>query len=292
MLHTTTIAGLTVLAQNLPSAPNAVQTLELLDWSRVLGALVIVGAAYGVHRFVKTGLDRLGEGNARQRLAFKKASSFVRLGVFVVAFYLAVTTLLGEHEHAVLGVVGTLGLAVGFALKDTVSSIMAGVLILIDQPFQVGDRVQFGDVYGEVTEIGMRAVRVRTPDDETVSIPNNKFLTEAVASANAGTLHMMVSMQFYVALTEDFRLAKRLVYEACVTSRYVFLEQPVVMLVEDVAKETAFATVITCKAYVIDARFEKDFVTDVTERVKRVFRRHGIQAPYAREYPVGVEEVE
>ena len=52
-------------------------------------------------------------------------------------------------------------------------------------------------------------------------------MTEAVASANAGTLDMMVSMQFYVALTEDFVLAKRLVYEACVTSRYVFLEKPV-----------------------------------------------------------------
>ena len=274
-----------LLAQAAPEAEAVAETLQMIDFERVAAALVIIAVAWGIDRFLHSTLDRLGEGVARRRLLLKKISSFLRLGVFAVAAYLVLTTFLEGQQRALLGVVGTLGLAIGFALKDTVSSIMAGVLILVDQPFQVGERIHFGDIYGEVEQIGLRAVRVRTPANELVSIPNNKFLTEAVESATAGTLQMMVPLDFYIGVSEDYRLAKKIVYRACVTSKYVYLDRPVQMHIEEVARPTAFATVITCKAYVIDTRFEKDYVTDVTERVKRAFRAHHIQAPYAREYP-------
>ena len=191
----------------------------------------------------------------------------------------------GDNK-ALIGLGGTLAVAIGFALKDTASSLMSGILILIDQPFQVGDRVAFGDTYGEVKEIGLRSVRIVTLDDNEVSIPNNKFLTEAVASANSGALDMMVVIKFHIAVTEDFELAKRLVYEACVTSKYVFLHKPVVINVKDEVTAITYATTISAKAYVIDARYETAFITDVTERVKRAFREHQIYYPYGREYQV------
>ncbi|QDG49447.1 mechanosensitive ion channel [Persicimonas caeni] len=275
-----------LLAQATPEAQAVIQTLQMINLGKVLTAAVIIALAYGLNHLVDNTIERFSEGVARRRLVLKKLSSFAKLSIFVAASFLVVVTFLAGKEEVLLGVMGTLGLAVGFALKDTASSIMAGILILVDRPFGVGDRIYFGEVYGEVKEIGLRAVRVRTPGDEMVSIPNNKFLTEAVASANAGSLDMLVGMQFYIAVTEDFQLAKKLVYEACVTSKYVFLERPVNILIEDVARDSAFTTVITCKAYVIDTRFEKDFITDVTERVKRMFRKHDIQAPYAREMMV------
>jgi small-conductance mechanosensitive channel len=288
------MAGTNVLAQTLIEPSDVTETLRRLDFVKVVASLVIVALAWGIDRFVKSTLDRFGEGMARQRLFAKKLASFVRLGVFFVAAALVVTILLGGQERALIGVLGTFGLAVGFALKDTMSSIVTGVLILVDQPFQVGDRVRFGSIYGEVEEVGLRSVKIHTPDDDTVSIPNNKFLTESVSSANAGTLQMMVSIPFYISVTEDFRSARKIVYDACVTSRFVFLDRPVEIEIEEVARDTAFATIITCKAYVIDTQFEKAFVTDVTERVKRTFRRRGIQAPYAREHafpaPKRVEE--
>lgn len=285
-VHTLPALDFRVLAQATPEAQVVIQTLEMIDLGKVVTAAIIIAVAYALTHLVETTLEGFGEGMARRRLVLKKLSSFVRLGIFVAASFLVVVTFLAGQEKVLLGVMGTLGLAVGFALKDTASSIMAGILILVDRPFQVGDRIYFGDIYGEVKEIGLRAVRIRTPGAEVVSIPNNKFLTEAVASANAGNLDMLVAMEFYIAVTEDFQLAKELVYRACVTSKFVFLERPVTILIEDVARDTAFTTVLTCKAYVIDTRFEKDFITDVTERVKRTFRNHDIHAPYAREMMV------
>jgi small-conductance mechanosensitive channel len=274
-----------VLAQSAPDAEEIAQALELINFGKLFRAMMIIIIGVAANRFITTFFDRLGEGQAKRRLFLKKVSSFLRLGIFAIGAYLVAITFLEGQKEALLGVGGTVLLAVGFALKDTASSIMSGIMILFDQPFQVGDRVQFGDTYGEVKEIGLRAVRIVTLDDNEVSIPNNKFLTEAVASANSGALDMMVVMPFYIAVTEDFELAKRIVYEACITSKYVFLKKPVVMVVKEEVKGT-FCTTVMCKAYVIDARYETAFITDVTERVKRAFRRHRIQAPYNREYSV------
>ena len=74
--------------------------------------------------------------------------------------------------------------AVGFATRDLLASLVAGILIIFDRPFQIGDRVKFGGEYGDILKIGLRSVKLRTLDDSTVTIPNNLFLSEVVSSSN------------------------------------------------------------------------------------------------------------
>lgn len=272
---------LPVLAQ--ADAQQIAEMLEAFDFGQLLAAAVYVAIAWAVNRFLQNSLDRLGEGSPRRRLTFKKLSSFTRLTMFVLAGWLVVTTLLEGQETALLGLTGSLAVAVGFALKDTISSLMSGILILIDQPFQVGDRVQFGSTYGEVTEIGLRSVRIVTPDDDQVTIPNNKFLTESVSCSNSGALDMMVVMSFYIAYTEDFDVAKQIVYEACVSSKYWYAKKPVTLHVRDLMDANIASTQLVLKAYVNDVKYESTIITDITERVKREFRRRNIQPPYSRE---------
>lgn len=254
---------------------------NLFDFEKIFWAIVIIGAAILLSHGVQVVLDRMGEGQAKRRLLFKKIASFTRVGIFAAATYMLVMTFFDAEEDktALLGLGGTLAVTIGFALKDTASSVMAGILILVDQPFQVGDRVTFGDTYGEVTEIGLRSVRIVTLDDSEVSIPNNKFLTEAVTSGNAGELDMMIVIKFFIAMDEDFDVARRIIYEACVTSKYVYLNKPVTITMKDEVTGMSFSTIIQCKAYVIDTRYEKAFETDVTARVKRAFKEHGLRYP-------------
>ncbi|QDG54726.1 mechanosensitive ion channel [Persicimonas caeni] len=257
------------------------QKADLFEFEKIIWALAIIGAAVVASRVLQATLEKMGEGNAKRRLMLKKVASFSRVAIFAIALYMLVMTFFDAEEDktALLGLGGTLAVTIGFALKDTASSVMAGILILVDQPFQVGDRVTFGDTYGEVTEIGLRSVRIQTLDDSEVSIPNNKFLTEAVTSGNSGALDMMIVIKFYISMDEDFDLARRIIYEACVTSKYVYLNKPVTITMKDDVTGMAFSTIIQCKAYVIDVRYEKAFETDVTARVKRAFREHGIEYP-------------
>lgn len=244
----------------------------------VVGLLIIIVALVG-SKFLTRLLDRWGEGSARRRLGFKRVASIMRFGVFLAAAALVITNVFNLSDDAMLALGGTIAVTVGFAFKDTAASLISGILILIDQPFQVGDRIAFGDTYGEVQEIGLRSVRVVTLDDNLVSIPTNKFLTDAVASSNAGALDMMVVVDFRIALDADFDLAMQLAREATVTSKYVFLNKPVVVLVGEEVVGEELATRIRVKAYVMDARFESKFASDVTAKTKRAFRAAEIALP-------------
>lgn len=277
-----------IIAQSSEDMEVLAERVDLLNVVNIITALMIIAIAVVVSRLVTASLERLGEGKATRRLFFMKVLSITRLGIFALAAYLVLATFINfqEDRAALLGLGGTLAVAIGFALKDTASSLMAGILILVDQPFQVGDRIQFGEHYGEVTEIGLRSVRIFTLGHDLVSIPNNLFLTASVASSNAGALVKQVTFTFYISMTSDFELAKKIVKEACITSKYVYLDEPVVINVEDQINDLAFATVILCRAYVIDVRHERRFSSDVMERVKPAFRRHGINYPYAREYSI------
>ncbi len=278
---------LQLLAQVTPDVTDLTERIEGVNVGKLAIAAMIIAVALVVNRVACATLERLGEGRAKRRLFFKKVESFTRLGILIIAGYLVVGTFFNfeEDRAALLGLGGTLAVAIGFALKDTTSSLMAGILILFDQPFQVGDFVQFEDVYGEVTEIGLRSVRIVTADDNEVSIPNNKFLTEVVVSGNSGALDMMVVMKFHIAMSADFDLARRIVYEACITSKYVFLEKKIGVAVHETTTPM-MSTVIVCKAYVIDTRFEMAFDSDVTQKVKRAFREHDIYPPYTRQYTI------
>jgi small-conductance mechanosensitive channel len=174
---------------------------------------------------------------------------------------------------------GAIAFAVGFAMRDLVAAVIAGVTIMFDRPFQVGDRVQYAGQYGDIIKIGLRSVRLRTLDDNLVTIPNNKILTDVSASGNYGELDMQVVMDFFIGIDQDVDLAEEVVEEAFLSSRYVFLDKPIVVLVTQLLQGDYVAIRLRGKAYVLDTQYEKAFETDVHKRVLRAFRERRIRPP-------------
>ncbi len=185
-------------------------------------------------------------------------------------------------KELLVGVGGSAAVAVGFALKDLIGSIIAGFILLFDRPFQVGDRVSFDDNYGEIKSIGLRSVRLNTLDDNLVTIPNSKFLTDSVASGNSGALDMMVVASFYLSIFENLEKVRKLLHEVVITSRFSYLEKSFYISFEEVAISNTFAIKASLKAYVIDVKYEKAFLTDLTARTEEVFKSHGIERPIKR----------
>ena len=255
------------------------QVAGFIDTDGLWFAGIVVVIGWLALRMSSSLLDDLGERFTDRRLTIKKVKALSRFAMYFLIALLVATSALELDNENLWALMGALGLAVGLAFQDLLGSLVAGVILLIDEPFQVGDRIAFDGFYGEVTEMGLRSVRLVTLDDNLVTIPNVKFLSGSVASANAGALDCMVVLPFYIAAAEDFQLARRLVAEAAATSRYVYLNKPLVTLVADEFLGERFVTVVRVKAYVFDARYEKAFATDVTERVKLAFKRHGLKTP-------------
>ncbi|MCB9666381.1 MAG: mechanosensitive ion channel [Alphaproteobacteria bacterium] len=263
---------------------DAGQLLELVSFQRLPLALAIAVIGWVAIAVVGRLLDDLGERFADRRLTLKKVKALLRFGAYVALGLIVPLTLLRETDReALVPLFATLGLGLGFAFRDLVASLIAGVTLLIDEPFQVGDRVSFGGYYGEVTEIGLRSVRLVTLDDNLVTIPNSKFLTESVASANAGALDCMVVVGFTLQLDADVATARALLEEVAATSAYVYLDKPVVTVAEEKVVGLHPLLVVSVKSYVFDARHEKAYVTDLTARGRRALREAGLALPEVAE---------
>lgn len=257
----------------------AANILQFLRPDGLLPASLVLLLTYVMARLTASLFDRLGARFAQQRIALHQSKAILRLVLYLGGFAAATSLVFQLSSEALLALGGILAVAIGIALRDLVASIIAGITILIDKPFSVGDRITYQDTYGEVVEIGLRAVRVVTLDDNLVTIPNNKFLTDIVASGNAGELDMMVQLDFFIALDADVAKAKRIVGEALASSRYTYLKKRWSIAINEVHQNDFVAARLRAKVYVLDVRWEKELETDVTERVLEAFLLSGITSP-------------
>ena len=168
------------------------------------GLLVLIGT-YLLVRFATTALEGIGRRWVDRRLLINQVATLVRFGLWLVGLGTAVALAVNLTREVLIAIGGTAAVTIGFALKDLAASVLAGVIIIVDRPFQVGDRVRFADVYGEIAAIGLRSVRMVTLDEYVVTIPNNKFLTDVVSSGNWGALDMAMQMDFFVGSTKTSR---------------------------------------------------------------------------------------
>lgn len=258
---------------------NIAQFTNLVRWGGVVFSFIIVIAAWILLRFTNKLVETFSTQFVQYRMVLQKLQSFFQFFVYMTAGITVFMMSFRINEQILTLIGGTLAVSIGFALKDLAASFIAGLTVMIDRPFQVGDRVTFEGNYGDIITIGLRSVRMRTLTDDIITIPNNKFLSEVTMSGNYGALDMQCVIPFYIGMDQDILLARNLIQEAASSSRYIHLPKPVVVLVNQEMADNYLAIKLTCKAYVVDTFYEKLFETDITLRVMKEFRQHNIQPP-------------
>lgn len=250
-----------------------------IRWSGVLASVFVVVGASIVVRSLSGVTRSLSDRYSDRRLTLQQVESISRFVVYIStgAIVIALSVQINDTVLTLLG--GTLAVAIGFAMRDLVASVIAGVIIMLDRPFQVGDRVQYAGAYGDIVAIGLRSVRMQTLDDNTVTIPNNKILTDVTSSGNYGALDMQVQFDFHLEVDQDLELAERLLRESMLSSNYIYLAKPIAVVIAEKTFGDRVLLHLRGKAYVFDTAYEKAFVTEITKRTLRAWREHGIGAP-------------
>ncbi|HII06823.1 MAG TPA: mechanosensitive ion channel [Methanotrichaceae archaeon] len=256
-----------------------------IDSSIVMNALLVLALAYIATRIVVFLLTWLSERVYEHRITVKMAIPLAKFAIYGFAMYHILGTILQLSTAQLVAFSGLAGAAIGFGLKDLVAEVVGGFVIVLDKPYQVGDKVRIDDHYGEVRDIGLRATRLVSPDDSLISVSNQKVLNQTLANANAGSQEMMVVIDLFINSKSDIARAMQILREAAVTSRYVYIsdKRPVTILLKDYP----FYRRLRAKAYVYDLRREFEFESDVTKRAWEAFREEGIEPPKA-----GVVEME
>lgn len=197
----------------------------------------------------------------------------LRLAVIVGTLATVAPLLVEPTPQNLMVLLGTAGLAIGFAFKDYVASLIAGVVAIYERPYRPGDWVKIGDAYGEVQSIGLRSLRLVTPDDTVVTIPHAHLWTANIFNENDGARTLQCAVDFYLHPRHDAAAVRQKLHDVALTSPFLALSRPVTV----VLAEKPWGTHYRLKAYPIDARDQFAFRSDLTLRGKTALARLGVE---------------
>ncbi|MBI4143256.1 mechanosensitive ion channel family protein [Candidatus Woesearchaeota archaeon] len=172
----------------------------------VLGVLWVVLV---LHRLARVFLDRWILLNPSfqnmPKLVFKIVNAFV--------YFTGLIIILKHFNVEITPLVATLGIggiAIGFAMQDTLSNFFAGLHIISDKPINIGDFVELdGNISGYVEDIGWRTTRIRTLPNTLVIVPNSKIASTTITNDSLPVPEMSVVIQCGVAYTSDLEKVEK-----------------------------------------------------------------------------------
>lgn len=136
---------------------------------------------------------------AGQQYAVARVISYL---VFALGLIVGLQSL-GLNLSSLVVVGGALGLGVGLGLQAVVANFVAGLILLLEQPVKLGDRIQVGDTYGDVVRLRGRSTWVRTNDNVVIIVPNSDFINQKVTNWTANDRQVRIPLPFGVSYSSD-----------------------------------------------------------------------------------------
>ena len=270
-----------------PDGAPAPEGTEPRDW--VWGVWMVV-VLVPVSRFVGQVLTKLETrimahtGAALDETALPMVNRFVRFLIMALGVMLAMAYL-GFEIAPLLGAAGVMGLALSLAAKDTLSNLIAGVLLIMDRPFQVGDRIELWNApnetgtWGDVIEIGLRATKIRNPDNLVVVVPNNEIMRRDIINYTMSGQEIRLRIPFAVAYESDIERAKVLLIQAALEVRGVKDDPKPLVIVRGFGQSEVK---LQLRVWILEARQRRRIADEITGIALEGFAREGVEIPYPK----------
>ncbi|MDW3183774.1 mechanosensitive ion channel family protein [Roseobacter sp.] len=184
---------------------------------RLVVAVVVVLATWAVTSLAKGIVRRLGKRFRMRQNLIDVLAMIAGVGLWLVGILLALTIVFPSITPGkALTTLGLGSVAIGFAFKDTFENFLAGILILLREPFRIGDHIECDDVEGLVEEITIRDSHVRQTDGQRVVVPNHILFQNAVVVRTDRDLRRTTIM-CGVAYREDVDAARSIIEDAVIS---------------------------------------------------------------------------
>jgi small-conductance mechanosensitive channel len=171
---------------------------------------------------------------------------------------------------------GAIGVGLGFGLQNVTSNFVSGLIILIERPIKVGDRVEIGSVSGEVRRIGARATTIVTEENIAIIVPNSQFVAERVTNwSHTGQLTAFV-VRVRVSWQTDAELVRRLLLEVAAEHPRVLSQPAPEVELLDLRNGLHFALQVWSDQYLQgEARLKSELYFAIREKL----RDHDVDVP-------------
>jgi small conductance mechanosensitive channel len=236
-----------------------------------LFVLLAHGSAHLIHRFAQNRRKHRNLGFVLSRLT---QGTIVLLGL-MVAMVIAIPSF---QPGQLVQVLGLSTVAIGFAFRDVLQNFLAGIVILLTEPFRIGDQIRIEGYYGIVEDIHTRATSIRTFDRRRIVIPNSEFFTKAVEVTTAFKKRRIEHV-VGIGYGDDIENAKRIILNALHGLEGVLDDPAPDTKVSDLA---ASSVNLTVRWWInpSERTEETDSRDQVLTAVKRELLAHGVDLPY------------
>ncbi|WP_455245173.1 mechanosensitive ion channel family protein [Petrachloros mirabilis] len=173
---------------------------------------------------------------------------------------------------------GALGIGIGFGLQNITNNLVSGIILLFERPIKVGDRIEVGDVHGDVVRISPRATTVVTNDNIAVIVPNSDFITGRVINWSYTDRDVRFSIPVGVSYGSDPETIRRLLLEVAEAHSGVLRQPKPDVLFEEFGESSLnFNLRVWTREFITTPgvlRSQLNFM------ISRVFKENGVEIPF------------
>lgn len=261
--------------------------LRLADgWTGMAAGIGLRVAAAMAVLYLGAGLARWTAGLGSRALSRANveatAAQFLTRLIYVVLMVVLVLAVLqaffGVQPASMFAILGAAGLAIGLALKDSLSNVASGVLLVILKPFRVGDIVEVGGQAGMVEAISIFQTVLRGPDNQTIVLPNSLITTAPIINRSPDTMRR-VELVIGIGYGDDIDLARQAALGVIKADARVLPEPEPDVLVYELA-DNSVNLGIRCHVRNDDWFAVK---CEMLEGIKKAFDANGITIPYPQQ---------
>lgn len=239
----------------------------------VAAAMIYVIGKWITVRLVRL-IDRLMAARHAD-LALRGFITAVLSTVFTIIVILAAVQQLGLNVTSMLAVLGAAGLAVGLALKDSLSNFAAGVMLIFFRPFHVGDWVEAAGVSGEIEGITIFHTLMNSGDNKQIIVPNSKIYEGTITNYSTKPTRR-IDLVFGVGYSDDLKLAKTLIGQVLAAETRI-LAQPAALVAVDALAESSVKLAV--QPWVNKADYW-GVRRALIENIKATFDANGVSLPF------------
>jgi small-conductance mechanosensitive channel len=204
-------------------------------------------------------------------------ATFTQYFVLVIGFMVGLPTV-GIDLSALTFIAGAVGVGVGFGLQNVTNNFISGIIILFERPIKIGDRIEVGDVNGDVVHIAARSTTVRTNDNIAIIIPNSSFISSNVINWSHGDSKVRFRVPVGVAYSSDVRRVEKLLLEVAKENENVLEDPPSRVVFKEFGESALKFELRVWSSRLLHRRGV--LISQLNFAIFEKFKEHGIQIPY------------
>ena len=212
---------------------------------------------------------------------------FVKQFMGIFALFCIVTLLLkinGIKISPLLAGAGIVGVSLGFAAKETIADILAGIFLIADQPMRIGDRIKIEKIgshwggWGDVVDIGLRRTRIKNTDGVYINYPNALLANSVITNFSYQKSPVRVRIRFQVDYDADLNQTKKITTDAIASCRGVLPDtaQTIIRSLDDSQGNMLAGILVEARYRIEDVRKRTMIRSEVLQKVLEKLRAHNI----------------